>query len=212
MKVTTTVSNNFLSWNRQDQNLLSWIRATLSEHILSYVVGLGTSRDVRNAIEYCFASLSRAHTIKLKRQLQNLHKGNLTITYYLLKHKTIVDELCAVGHFVNESDQVTHILDGLPEEYDPVVMNVAAANLGNPLSVAYVHGLLLNMEMRIARHRSSSSSPSEQTTSALFTPKVGNANHFGRGGGHSSSQGHGNGGRGSQSLRKTNNYTGQSYS
>lgn len=45
-----------------------------------------------------------------------------------MKIKTIVDELFAIGHFVDESDWVTCILDGLPEEYDPTVMNVAIAN------------------------------------------------------------------------------------
>lgn len=64
------------------------------------------------------------------------------------------------GHFVNESEQVTNILDRLPEEYDQVVMYVAAANQAGHVSIAYVHGLLLNMEMCKARHRFSSSSPS----------------------------------------------------
>ena len=41
------------------------------------------------------------------------------------------------------------------------------------VSVAYVHGLLLNMEMRLAHHRSCSASPFDQTTTALFTPKIG---------------------------------------
>lgn len=47
------------------------------------------------------------------------------------------------GRFVDESDQVTYILDRLPEEYDQVVMYVAAANQAGHVSVAYVHGLLI---------------------------------------------------------------------
>ncbi|RWR76373.1 putative polyprotein [Cinnamomum micranthum f. kanehirae] len=191
-KLTSTIAPAFLEWHRQDQNLLSWIRATLSEHVLSQVIGLRTSRAAWVAIEQRFASLSRAHTIELKRQLQNLQK---------------------VGHLVDESDQVTHILDGLPEEYDPVVMNVAAANQSDHVSVAYVHGLLLNMEMRIACHHIFSQSPSDQATTALFTPKNGQNNNSNHGGGR---QGRGrgrgqNGGRGSPSFNpspnsnKTNN-------
>ncbi|KAJ8627344.1 hypothetical protein MRB53_020651 [Persea americana] len=80
---------------------------------------------------------------------------------------TCEDELFALGHYIDEFDQVTYILDGLPEEYDPIVMNVTATNQSAPVSIAYVHGLLLNMETRIARHRSSSHSPSEQTTTVL---------------------------------------------
>lgn len=49
----------------------------------------------------------------------------------------------------DKSDQVTHILDGLLEEYDPVVMNVAAANQVAQIPIAYLHGFQLNMEMLI---------------------------------------------------------------
>lgn len=119
-KLTINVNPAFQTWTRQDRNLLSWIRATLSEHVLSQVVSLCASRDVWTAIEQCFASLSHAHIIKLKGQLQNLQKGNLSITDYLQNHKTIVDELCANGHFIDESDQVTHILDGPPKKYDHI--------------------------------------------------------------------------------------------
>lgn len=113
-----------------------------------------------------------------------------------MKHKTIVDELAAVGHHVARFDQVTHILDGLLEEYDPVVINVAAANQNDGISIAYVHGLLLNMEMRLARHCSPPHSPSDQTITVLFTPKSGHHNNHG--GGHQGrGRGHGqNGGRG----------------
>lgn len=113
---------------------------------------------------------------------------------------------------------MTHILDGLPEEYDPVVMNVAAANQTDHVSVAYVHGLLLNMEMRIARHRSSTAGHSEQTNTALFTPKNGNTNNSGRNGGRFSNHGRGrgrghnghNGGRSSNNSNKNANSAGTS--
>lgn len=50
---------------------------------------------------------------ELKCQPHDLQKGNLFITDYLLKHKTIVDGLSTVGHFVDESNQVTHIFMGV---------------------------------------------------------------------------------------------------
>lgn len=121
------------------------------------MVGFYTSRPVWIANEFQFASLSRVHTIELRRQLQNVQKGNLTICDYLLKIKIISDELSAMGHSIDESDQVTHILDGLPEEYDLVVINVATANLNDNVFVSYVYGLLLNIEMRLAQHCSNTS-------------------------------------------------------
>lgn len=89
-------------------SLVGYMRHFLSTSYLKLLV-CKTSWDVWTTIEQHFASLSSVYIIKLKRQLQNLPKGNLSITDYLLKHKTIVDELAVVGHLVDESDQVTHI-------------------------------------------------------------------------------------------------------
>lgn len=58
-----------------------------------------------------------------------------------------MDELTTVGHFVDEFHQVNHILDSLPEEYDSIVVNVAATNHTALVLATYVHGNLLNMEM-----------------------------------------------------------------
>lgn len=62
-KVTTTTDPAFIEWNVQDQNFLSWIRATIFEHVLSQIAGMRTSCAAWIAIEHSFASLSRAHTI-----------------------------------------------------------------------------------------------------------------------------------------------------
>lgn len=103
-KATSTISTSNLEWNQKGQNFSSWIWSTLSKHVLSQVVGLHTFRAIWTAIEQRFVSLSLSHTIELRRQLQNIQKGNLSISDYLLKIKTIVDELSAVGQVVNESD------------------------------------------------------------------------------------------------------------
>lgn len=77
----STVAKEFLKWNREDQNLHSWIHVTLSEHILAQVVGLRTSRGAWMAIEQRFVSISHTHTIELKQQIQNIQKGNLSRPY-----------------------------------------------------------------------------------------------------------------------------------
>lgn len=64
------------------------------------------------------ASVSWAHTVELKWQLQNLQKGNLSIFDYLLKIKLLLMNYWTLA--------IMWI--SLPEEYDPVVINVAAAN------------------------------------------------------------------------------------
>lgn len=51
-------------------------------------------------------------------------------------------------------------------------MNIAANNQFAPVSIAYVHGLLLNMAMRLTRNRSSTSLGSDQTTTLFLDPKM----------------------------------------
>lgn len=64
-KLTINTNLAFQTWTRQDQDLLSWIRAILSEHVLSQIVGLCTSQNAWTTIEQRFASLSRAHIVEL---------------------------------------------------------------------------------------------------------------------------------------------------
>lgn len=71
------------------------------------------------------------------------------------------------------------------------MVNIVAANQTAPVSIAYVPGLLLNMEMQLLRHRSSTSLSSDQTSPARFTPKSGTSAHVGRGNGRSTPRGRG---------------------
>lgn len=65
-------------------------------------------------------------------------------------------------------------------------MNVATTNQSDHVFDVYVHGLLLNMEMCIARHCSSSHSPSNEIV--IFTPKNGQSHNSNRGGGRQGSK------------------------
>lgn len=52
------VNPDYLVWIQQDENVLCWITATLSEGILAHVVGFKSSREVWLALEGRFVSLS----------------------------------------------------------------------------------------------------------------------------------------------------------
>lgn len=69
-KLSTSVNPKYTEWIIKDQNLLSWINATLSEAGLPYIVGLQSSRAVWEDLEKRYASLTRSHVIQLKQQLQ----------------------------------------------------------------------------------------------------------------------------------------------
>lgn len=68
---TKDINPQYSSWIQQDQNVLCWINATLSEGVLAHFVGLKTAREVWEALERRFASMSRSHVIQLKTKLRN---------------------------------------------------------------------------------------------------------------------------------------------
>lgn len=55
--ISKEINPLFTTWFQQDQNILSWINATLSKGILAHVVGLNSSHDVCLAVKRRFASL-----------------------------------------------------------------------------------------------------------------------------------------------------------
>lgn len=74
-----------------------------------------------NAITQLFAAQSSARVMNLKIQLQTLKKGSLSMKDYLLKVKSICDNLAACGCPVSREDQVLFILAGLGPEFEPTI-------------------------------------------------------------------------------------------
>ena len=77
--IDSTINNNYITWQKQDNILLGWILSSLTELVLA----LSTSTSVWQALDHMFASKSRARIMQLKLELQNTKKGNLSMTNYL---------------------------------------------------------------------------------------------------------------------------------
>jgi hypothetical protein len=80
---TSTVDPDYLLWNKKDQFVLSVLNATLTEKLLSTIVGLNTARQVWTSLSNRFASQSRSRITHLKHQLQTLHQGSKSCTEFL---------------------------------------------------------------------------------------------------------------------------------
>lgn len=137
--ISKEVNPGYLVWIQQDQNVLCWINATLSEGILAHVVGLKTSREVWLGLERCFASLSRSHIIQLKTQLQSIKQANQSITEYSQKIKHMSDTLAAVSSPVDNEDLIIHTKNGLPQEYSS--FKTAIRMRSSPISSKELHVL-----------------------------------------------------------------------
>ncbi|KAK6139741.1 hypothetical protein DH2020_026501 [Rehmannia glutinosa] len=137
----------YATWVRQDQLLASWLLSSVSENILISTVGLNTSKEIWECLEVGFASQSRAKIMQFKLQLQTLKKGNLPMREYLNKVKICCDTLAAAGQKVSDEDQILHILSGLGNDYDSVMVSITSRV--EPCSLREVYALLLSFEGRL---------------------------------------------------------------
>ncbi|KAK6117460.1 hypothetical protein DH2020_048787 [Rehmannia glutinosa] len=169
---------------RQDQLLASWLLSSLSENILITTVGLSSSKEIWESLETSFASQSRAKIMQFRLQLQTLKKGNLPMRDYLNKVKVCCDTLAAAGQKVSEEDQMLHILSGLGNDYDSVMVSITSRV--EPCSLREVYALLLSFEARLENAESSQINMDGSTINANFAaqtyvPRRGGGNQFFRG-------------------------------
>ncbi|GAV81757.1 UBN2_3 domain-containing protein, partial [Cephalotus follicularis] len=137
----------YILWHKQDQLLLSWLLSSLTESVHAQVVGLQSSHAVWQYLSSAFSSQSQARILQLRLSLHSLKKGADSMASYLLKAKSISDELSLASKPVSDDDMVLYILGGLSSEYASLVTSITTRVA--PISVADLHGFLLNEEIRI---------------------------------------------------------------
>ena len=83
----------------------------------------------------------KARLVQLKGQLTSLHKGALSISYYVDRVKSLCDSLAIAGHPITDFDLVLHLLNGLGPEFDPDVYGITSRS--DVLSLKDVQALLM---------------------------------------------------------------------
>ena len=123
--VITTPNPQFQIWRRNDQQLMSWLLSTLSEEVLSVVVGARSSLDVWQILATQFGARSRSRVLHLRTHIQTTRKGSMTVHEYYIRMKTILDALRAAGNMSDE-DFILCLLAGLGSEYESIVTIINA--------------------------------------------------------------------------------------
>ncbi|CAL2280030.1 unnamed protein product [Prunus armeniaca] len=119
---TPSLANpDYVSWFQTDQSLISILRATLSESVLSQVIGFSTSKEIWDCLKQNFSQQSLANSAQLKFRLFSITKGSRSISEYLAQAKSLADELTAIQEPVSNSDLVTYVLRGLGIDYQMIV-------------------------------------------------------------------------------------------
>jgi hypothetical protein len=103
------VNPEYTSWYHQDQLVLSLINSSLSEEILSTMVGITTARDAWRSLEKMYASSSRARVMQIRMQLATIQKNDLSITDYFRKVKRLGDTLAAIGKRVEDEELISYM-------------------------------------------------------------------------------------------------------
>lgn len=145
-----TDNPDYLLWVQQDQLILSTLLSSLTEGVLTQVVGCVTSRDLWVTLERMFTSQSRARIMQIHYQLDTIKKSGSSIPDYFQKIKGLADTLAAAGQPLNDFEIGSYILAGLGPEYDPFVTSVTTRV--DPLTVDELYGHLLAHESRLEQH------------------------------------------------------------
>ncbi|KAK6151173.1 hypothetical protein DH2020_016105 [Rehmannia glutinosa] len=115
---------DYVSWMRKDQYLLSWMLSSIRESMLGHVNRCSTAAEVWFVFDKLFQSQSKARALQLRFMLQTLKKGDLSVDAYILKMKSLADDLNSAGHIIGDDELVLYILGGLGTDYEYVVVNL----------------------------------------------------------------------------------------
>ncbi|XP_010469972.1 PREDICTED: myb-like protein P [Camelina sativa] len=121
-----TPNPDYTFWKRQDRLLYSALLGAISPTVQPLVSRAVTAAEVWTTLASIFAKPSRGHVQGIKTQIKVWTKGNMTIDEY---------------------DQIEKILEGLPEDYKPVVDQIEGKDV--PPTIHDVHERLRNRESRL---------------------------------------------------------------
>lgn len=169
-------------WLAADQQVLSYLLASVSKEVLAQVAAKQSAAEVWTAIEVMFASKTRARAVNTRLALATAQKGNMTVTEYVGKMRALGDEMAAAGRPLEDDELVEYILTGLDEEYDPVVSSVIGRS--DAISVSELYSQMLAFETRLSLRNSGghSSGSSANVANRRGRGGFGRSGRGGRGG------------------------------
>ncbi|KAL4318252.1 hypothetical protein GQ457_18G017660 [Hibiscus cannabinus] len=141
-----SINPEFEVYEEQDGALASWLLSTVSEGVLPHLIGINTASGIWQTLHRIFSGKTTSRLMYFRRLLHTQKKGELSMKEFLLKVKTIRDNLASCGEHITEHEHVTAILNGLPPEYDSIITVLTAGNVAP--SVNAVSTILLDSDAR----------------------------------------------------------------
>ena len=110
--------------------VLSLIFTSLSESVISCVVGMNTAKEAWLALSKYCSSTNRSRIMHLHNRLHNTSKGTRSIGDFVQDIQRTCDELAAAGHPVQETVSIYALLQGLGSSYLALCADISS-NLSN---------------------------------------------------------------------------------
>ena len=99
------------------------------------------------ALQRIFSASSKARIMQLCLEFQTAKKGAGFMLEYILRIKTISDNLAAIGEPIKDRDHILQFLGGLGPEYNSIVASLTTRE--DDFSLHSVHNILLMHEQRL---------------------------------------------------------------
>ena len=119
-KVVTKINPAYEEWVVVEQQVFGCLLASVSKDILTQVVNLETAAATWRVITTMLSSQSRARALNTRLALSMTRKGDLSVTEYIGKMKTLADEMSSAGKPLDDEEMMSYILPGLDDDYEPV--------------------------------------------------------------------------------------------
>ncbi|CAA7041169.1 unnamed protein product [Microthlaspi erraticum] len=142
-----SVNPEYTIWKRQDKLIYSALLGAITVSIQPILSTTTTSAEIWSVLSATYAKPSRGHLKQLRQQIKQWTKGNMSIDTYFQGFTTRFDQLALLGKALDLEDQIEHVLEGLPEEYRPVIEQIEGRE--TPPSLTEVHEKLLNFEVKL---------------------------------------------------------------
>lgn len=131
-------------WQRYNRLLMSWLYASLTEGMMTQIVNYFLVVEIWESLTSIYSATFMAKLTELQSQFQNLEKDGLTTLAYINKHKSLCNNLAAIGEPFSYNDHVFYLRRGLRHEYNPFVTLIT--NRPYKPYVEEIHSLLLSYE------------------------------------------------------------------
>lgn len=95
-------------------------RISLSEDVLSLVVGYAFAHEFWTSLDTHFNRVSSSRLFDLQMRLQTMSKQNKSMAEYLKEVKTICNQLTSIGHPVSEKARIFTDIHGLGRDSEPI--------------------------------------------------------------------------------------------